>query len=97
MTYEAFCRMWTEIHEFFCTNTGVDQTRCNYPRESGSSYCPWCRSELAFLKVNDDYQDKLDEIVSLVSIVEPLPGDTLGFFRQESDAALRARIKAKLK
>lgn len=38
----------------------------------------------------------LDRIALQTSLVRPLPGDTFGFWREESDASLRARIKQAL-
>jgi hypothetical protein len=50
----------------------------------------------AFAAPQQALHAELDRIAFTPNIVDPLPGDTFGFFRHETDDALRARINARL-
>lgn len=38
----------------------------------------------------------LDDTARVTRVVEPLPGDTFGYFRQETDESLRRRLTGKV-
>lgn len=61
----------------------------------GSHYCRAQRHEAAW-QPQTALHEALDALAFQAGLVDPLPGDTFGYNRQESDDSLRERLKAHL-